>query len=52
MVRLDVNVRLDDRIYAEELRMRLKLKSMSECLQDRKNGRECLVYWTQKLQGQ
>ena len=30
------NVRLDDKISAEELRTRLKLKSMSKCVQDRR----------------
>ena len=41
---MDVNSRHDDRISEEELRVRLKLNSMRECLQDRKNGSECLVY--------
>ena len=41
----------EDKISAEELRARLALKSLKECLQDRRlqwfefrnNGRECMV---------
>ena len=50
MIRWLCNVRPEDRIYAEELETRLILKSMRECLQDRrlqwfvgptrKNGKE------------
>ena len=36
MVRWTCNVKSEDEISAEELRTRMKLKSMKECLQDRR----------------
>ena len=36
MIRLICNVRLEDRLTANELRFRLKLNSIWECLQDRR----------------
>ena len=36
MVRWMCNVKSEDKISAEELRTRMKLKSMKECLQDRR----------------